>query len=101
MQQGLCNGPVSVRLSVCPVDPQQWRAAAGLRGPTVADVHEQRRRSSKCGQCHVVSRRRRLDPDVSMCVDILHRAVDLIFSDLYDWALALFTVCAVACSRPG
>jgi len=94
VQQGLRNGPVSVRLSVC----LSRRPAAVASGGRFA--HEQRRRSSKRGQCHVVSRRRRLDPDVSMCVDILYRAVDLIFSDLYDWALALFTVCAVACSKP-
>ena len=29
-EQGLCNGPVSVHPSVCPVDRQQQRRAAGL-----------------------------------------------------------------------
>jgi len=46
---GLCNGLVSVRLSVCPIDQpqhwQQWRAAGLLLGTQWAgDIDRQRRR---------------------------------------------------------
>ena len=57
---------LSVCLSVCPVDrPQQWRAAGLLLGAVRAgdSVQQQRRRISKCGQCHVHSGRSMLYTD--------------------------------------
>jgi len=78
----------STRPSVCPVDRKQQRRAGGLllsavragdigrqlrarcgkRAATCAGAQQQRRRStalsSKCGQRHVDSRRRRLNTDL-------------------------------------
>ena len=78
MEQDLCNGRKSVRLtSVClSRRRQQQRRAAGLVLSAAAGAiavagrgaQQQRRRSttlsSKCGQCHVDSRRTRLNADL-------------------------------------
>jgi len=75
-EESLCNGPVSVhlsvRLSVCPIyRPLQLRAAGLLLGArpagrryrsTAAGAEQQRRRGSKREQCHVYSRRMKLNP---------------------------------------
>ena len=79
LRQSLCKGTVSVRLSVCPIyRPLQQRAAGLLPWAwRTGDIDRQRRPSaprstahsstafsSKCEQCHVVSRRRKLNADV-------------------------------------
>ena len=66
-----------VRLSVCPFRLPLHAATAGLllRARRPGDIdrllhglraggQQQRRRSSKCGQCHVVSQRRKLNTDL-------------------------------------
>ena len=91
-EQGLCNGRASVRPSVCPIYQQQQRRPAGVLPSAppagtryrsiVASAQQQGRCrstahssstviSSKCEQCHVYSRRRRLNSErrlVSHCV---------------------------------
>ena len=66
MQQGLCNGTASVRLSVRqsvpPIDRCSRRPAGGYidrqRRPPSRTAH-----ASNCEQCHVVSRRMKLIAD--------------------------------------
>jgi len=74
--QGLCNGRVSVRLSVCLSRRSTASAASGGRGDAAAvisidscgravgAVQQAPALSSKCGQRHVESRQRRLDTDL-------------------------------------
>ena len=66
----LCNGRVSVRPSVCPIDRQQLRAAGLLLSAALAGDRAPARSSSssttissKCGQCRADSGRRRLSED--------------------------------------
>ena len=58
----------SVRPSVCPIDQQQQRSAAGipLSAPRAGCIDRQQATalSSKCGQCHVDRRRTRLNTDL-------------------------------------
>ena len=73
--QGLCNGRTSVRLSVCLSRRSTASAASGGRGDAAAvisidscgravgAVQQAPALSSKCGQRHVESRRRRLNTD--------------------------------------
>jgi len=78
MRRGLCNGTVSVRLSVRlsqlstaaafrAAGLQLWARRAGISidsgGRTVP--HSSTAHSSKCGQCHVVSWRMKLNTDWS------------------------------------
>jgi len=61
VEQGLCNGPSVSHLSTY--------AAAG------AQLHSVR---SKCGQCHVYSRRRRLDKDLFSASDLVLGRYDVV-----------------------
>jgi len=69
VEQGRCNGRVSVRPSVCPViQLQRWRAAGLLLSAVRAAAALQNDTfstalSSKCGLCHVDSGRRKLHVD--------------------------------------
>jgi len=64
----LCSGTTSVRPSVCPVDRQQQRRAAGLLQPgrrRLISIESYRRRSIlSSGQRHAVVRGRRIDADL-------------------------------------
>ena len=67
-QQGICNGTVSVSVSVCPsvslssCSSRGLASIAGIR-PAVARRHSTAL-SSKCGQCRVYSQRTRLNIDL-------------------------------------
>jgi len=78
-ERGLCNGTVSVRLSVCPslwpIRPLQQRAAGLLLwARRVGDIdrllHSRRSAAAagECGQCHVVSVRRKLSGRLVTCI---------------------------------
>jgi len=77
-EQALCNGRVSVRLCVCSIYQPLQQHAAGLLlvALTAADVegpaatsHSSTAVSSKCEQCHVYSRRRRLNSEYNLSAE--------------------------------